>query len=358
MAITQLQVEQFRNLQQLSITPSSTFNFIFGPNGSGKTSLLEAIFLLGRGKSFRTHQIDRLIAKGSGGFTVVGHIQHHQRQQVVGIRRQPRKTEIHLGGKQVSKMGDLAIELPTAVLEPGLHTIIEGGPENRRRFLDWGVFHVEPDFRHAWGRFRRVLLQRNAALKAGWQRKNIKQWDIELAAAAKTIDSLRRNYLSQLKVSAEDILCQFSGLNPISLDYYAGWPEQVDYLDFLETHYTADREKGYTQYGPHRADLSITSSKSPARDVLSRGQQKLCVASLILTQCAEVSKQGKQAVILVDDLAAELDESNRAAMLSILAKTGSQIFITGTDETHFSMIKSASRVFHVEQGAVRRISDN
>jgi DNA replication and repair protein RecF len=358
MAITYLQVEQFRNIQNITVTPAPQFNFIFGPNGSGKTSLLEAIFCLGRGRSFRTHKANHLIAAGTAQFRVIGKILHTGREVTIGIQRDYHRTEIHIGGKIVTKAGDLAQHLPIAVLEPGLHEVIEGPPENRRRFMDWGVFHVEPGFRSAWERFRRALSQRNAALKAGWSQKAIKQWDIELAGPAQELDAYRRHYIDSIISSVQAIARDFPGMEPITFTYDPGWDAASEYLSCLRSQFPSDRERGYTQSGPHRADLQICAQHRPAREVLSRGQQKLCVASLILAQCQSLSRNGNQAVILVDDLAAELDGANRRVLLTALANTGSQVFITGTDASLYAPIALQATTFHVKHGAIERISGN
>lgn len=353
MAIRHLQVNHFRNIEQTAVSPCEGFNYIFGVNGSGKTSLLEAIYCLSRARSFRTHQSNQLITKGEDHFSVIGKVSQQGRETTIGIQRQRGHSEIRLGGKSVSKASDLAAILPISILDTSLNTLIEGGPEARRKFLDWGVFHVEPTFRPTWHRFKRALSQRNAALKAAWSRKAIEQWNQEISLPALELDRLRRKYLSELDGLVKGISAGFNGLDSTVLSYYQGWRDEFDYMESLNSYFNSDKERGYTQFGPHRADLRIQTVKGNAKEILSRGQQKLCVASLVLAQCQQISSLGKQAIILVDDLAAELDEDNRQSLLSALRQTGSQVFITGTDDSLYRGVLSEAKVFHVEQGRVK-----
>lgn len=353
MAIQRLNIKNFRNIQDVTLFPSPRINYLCGPNGSGKTSLLEAIHCLGRSRSFRTHSTNQLINKNSENFFLVAKVVSDNREFNIGFQHDKQHSEIHLAGKQISRAGELASALPIAVLETGLHTIIEGSPEYRRKFLDWGVFHVEHDFHLVWKRFRRALSQRNASIKAGWSRKAISQWNNELVDAAQKLDSFRRVYVQQLVENLEPLVSSFSGLGPITLNYQSGWRQGSSYGEYLNEQFDSDLERGFTQFGPHRADLRIQTHNGLAKDILSRGQQKLCMASLVLAQCQQLSKQMVKAVILVDDLAAELDQENRDALIHALINTGSQVFITCTDI--FSTRggeQVESKMFHVKQGNI------
>ncbi|WP_455198194.1 DNA replication/repair protein RecF [Kaarinaea lacus] len=355
MAITQLEVKSFRNITHSLINPEIGLNFIFGDNGSGKTSLLEAIFCLGRGKSFRTHKTSKLIQAGKDAFTVVGKIAQHGRNDTVGMERSYQGSQIRISGKAIKTTAELTELLPIAILEPGLHRLIEEGPEYRRKFMDWGVFHVEPGFGNTWKNYRRALDQRNAALRDRWTKKAIMQWDRELAQAAMELHQARQSYLDTLFSTIQDIDFIGEALPGIDFSYQCGWRAENDYGDYLAAQYESDRERGFTQFGPHRADLKIRINGVEAKEVLSRGQQKLLVASLILAQCEQLSHQETSTVVLVDDLPAELDPERRQALLTALVNTRAQVFITGTEMSLFSGEHiAASGVFHVEQGQFER----
>jgi DNA replication and repair protein RecF len=336
MAILKLEVNGLRNLNEVSIEPKEGFNFIIGDNGSGKTSLLEAIHCLGRGKSFRNHKTNKLIQVDSEAFTVVG--------------------KICQKGKPISSLSELIELQPIALIEPGLHRLVEEGPEYRRKFIDWGVFHVEPAFGSIWRTFRRALAQRNAALRDRWPHKAIKQWDTELVIAAENLDQIRSQYLASLKTFIKEKITTFDGLPEVDVSYQRGWKEGLGYGEYLAAQFDSDKDRGFTQFGPHRADMRLRVGSQDARDMLSRGQQKLLVATLVLAQCQQVAAQNTSTVILVDDLPAELDSDKREALLDALENTGAQIFVTGTEKGLFEGASfSQAGVFHVEQGKVKTL---
>ena len=146
-------------------------NYVFGPNGAGKTSLLEGVFVLGRGRSFRTRQMRRLVQHGSEGFAVFGEVVAEGATRRLGVAYRAGRLEKKIDGQPASGMAQLAELLPVHAIDPSMHALVEGGPSERRRFLDWGVFHVEPDYLEAWKRYRRVLSQRNAVLKRARQQR-------------------------------------------------------------------------------------------------------------------------------------------------------------------------------------------
>ena len=354
MAILTLEVNGLRNLTGVNIEPVEGFNFIVGDNGSGKTSLLEAIHCLGRGKSFRNHKTNKLIQMDSEVFTVVGKIGQKGRNHTVGMQRSRQGSQIKLSGKSIRSLSELTQLQPIALLEPGLHRLVEEGPEYRPKFMDWGVFHVEPTFGSIWRTFRRALAQRNAALRDRWPRKATEQWDIELVAAAEELDQARSGYLDTLKVFIGEKISNFGGLPEVDVTYQRGWREGISYPDYLAAQYDSDKERGFTQFGPHRADMRMRVEGLDARDVLSRGQQKLLVATLVLSQCQQMAAQDTSTVILVDDLPAELDSEKRKAFLDALKNTGAQIFVTGTEKDLFEGADfSQAGVFHVKQGRVK-----
>jgi DNA replication and repair protein RecF len=356
MAIRSLEIQHFRNLKDVHISPQCRLNFVIGPNGSGKTSLLEAIHCLGRAKSFRTHKTNRLICEGRDSFTVLGHIEQQGRRFTIGMQRQRGESTIHLAGRAISRSSELSEALPVAVLEPGLHRLIEEGPEYRRKFLDWGVFHVEHDFHRIWQNYRKVLAQRNAALRSGGSRASIAVWDQELVQAAGHLDAARHHYLQNLLTFIPQYSGQFPDLAEVEIHYQQGWREGEAYKDYLAAQFDSDKERGFTQFGPHRADLRIKVKGADAREYLSRGQQKVLVASLILAQCQQMHSNQKSVVILVDDLPSELDSEKRRVLLDSLSATQAQVFLTATEDSLFpadtALAEAEQQVFHVKQGKI------
>jgi DNA replication and repair protein RecF len=222
--------------------------------------------------------------------------------------------------------------------------------------MDWGVFHVEPAFGSIWRTYRRTLAQRNASLRDRWPHKAVEQWDKELVGAAENLDKARSGYLQALNVFIKQKIRGFDGLPEVDVSYQRGWREGLCYPDYLAAQFDSDKERGFTQYGPHRADMRLRVEGVDAKDVLSRGQQKLLVATLVLAQCQQMASQETSTVILVDDLPAELDSEKRKALLIALENTGAQIFVTGTEKGLFEGANfSQSGLFHVEQGRVKTL---
>ncbi len=352
MTIRSLEVQHFRNLKNIHIKPLPGLNYIIGPNGSGKSSLLESIHCLGRGKSFRTHKTNRLICEGCSSFTVLGHVQQQGRQFTVGMQRERGKSTIKLEGRLIARSSELTQALPVAVLEPGLHRLIEEGPEYRRKFLDWGVFHVEHGFHQIWSNYRRVLAQRNAALRSGGPRASIVNWDQDLVQTGDQLNQARQHYLKNLMKYVSAYSQKFPDLAEVQITYQQGWREGESYADYLTAQYASDKERGFTQFGPHRADLRIRIQGVDAREYLSRGQQKVLVALLVLAQCEQMRMQDTSVVVLVDDLPSELDTDKRRMLMQSLTETGAQIFLTGTDSSLFPLDDTEHGMFHVEQGQI------
>ncbi len=360
MGLIQLGVSNLRNISQASLSPHPTLNLIIGDNGSGKTSLLEAIYCLGRGRSFKTPNSDKLIQQGRQALTVTGRVRIRETEFHLGMQRAGKQTLIRVSGQDIKKASQLAEILPIQVIEPGLHAFFEQGPGVRRRFIEWGVFHVEPSYEHAWRDYRRILQQRNAALKAGWAKEAVVQWDNLLVQAARRIDAHRRAYVEKIVSFLDAFAAQHAivFMQGIDIDYYPGWKRSSGLAEVLADSLASDRQRGFTQSGPHRADIRIRVGRDSGKDILSRGQQKLFVCLLFLAQSILLRElTGKDPLILIDDLAAELDELSRRSLAKVLLSTNSQIFLTATSLPSLGDVcGDASRaMFHVEHGRVEQV---
>ena len=278
MALLRLDVDGVRNLRQLSLRDLGRVNVIQGSNGSGKTSFLEAIHLLGVGQSFRTAHIKSVINHEKDGFAVYGEVVSASGSRRRAVSRDRSGGMVaKIDGQRIRSRSALANLLPLQVIHSDSFDILSGSPGVRRQFLDWGVFHVEPAFFRAWQRFQRAIKQRNSLLRHG----NIEQfdlapWDSELAENGTAIHESRYRYLDQLRPTFDAILSRIAPeLGNIELKYRAGWDTQVDLQAALELNRQTDVQQGYTQVGPQRADLRVLCSEGVASEVLSRGQQKM-----------------------------------------------------------------------------------
>ncbi len=358
MSIERLDIRNVRIIGSASINPARGVNLLYGRNASGKTSILEAIHLLALGRSFRTHHISRVVRKGEQSLILFSRLaQGGGEVTSVGVERGDKIARMRVNGVTVHSTADLARQLPVILINPDIHAVIEQGPGNRRQLLDWGLFHVEHEFLPVWRRFTKALRQRNAGLKRGIPGGQLSIWHGEMAESAALIDSLRRSYVEMLLPHARKIVATLLPGASLTTRYERGWRGNESYQQYLERSTEGDRQCGYTRHGPHRADIGIELDGTPARERVSRGEQKMLATALRLAQ-AELLRErtGVECVLLVDDLAAELDRERRRVLLELLARTGCQVFITATEPD--SITEDATWIdsmFHVEHGVIKEV---
>lgn len=361
MSITELRINHFRNITEASFEFSPGFNLFFGQNGSGKTSLLESIYFLGRGKSFRSSLANRVIQHDQEKLSLFAKLQDDKVITPAGMMRsRSGEKQMKLNGENIQSLSALAAALPTQLISTESHRFFSDGPKNRRQFLDWGLFHVEQSFYPIWKKVEHALKQRNACLKARLPQGEIQLWDRELIEGAEILDSLRKSYIEALEQIVPSMLETLIGPNHIKARYKRGWNKDNNLQELLEQGIHRDLQLGYTQYGPHRADYQLfTGSPAvPAVDVLSQGQQKLASYALLLAQ-GKLMQQltGKSPVYLIDDLPSELDPERRAAITGVLQEIDAQVFITGITQSDLQNLLAigGSRVFHVKHGVFSEV---
>ncbi|MFW2178142.1 MULTISPECIES: DNA replication/repair protein RecF [unclassified Moraxella] len=381
MQLTDLQIHHFRNLTQLQL-PLGGCNVFLGQNGSGKTSILESIYLLSRGKSFRHHQPKHYIQYGFDRTTVFAKLTDpNTDSQTIAIEKaQDASTQLRLNQNSVLTQSPLAKLLPTLLFEPITLNSLETGSQARREILDWLLFHVEQNFHPTWLKYQKILKQRNSLLKqiphfaqiSQWQHQEIQAWDKELGQYAEQIHQLRqptieawqRHFSEQLAV----FLPQYA--DKLRLRYTVGFDSAVGLTATLAERLGQDLELGYTRMGCHRADINVMLDNTsidenghshkhsfPATDVLSRGEKKLLMLSLRLSQLPLLNSVGKVPLVLIDDITAELDDRALGLLLSGLKQVDSQLFITSLSADIVPKLEAIwqqeVKLFHVEQGEVK-----
>lgn len=346
MPIESFRAENFRCLKSVAFTADPEFNLIYGANASGKTSLLEALAYLGRGKSFRGAQTSSLVRHGKRDFLLFGRAVCGERLASLGVRNSSAGLEIRIDGAAASGAASLAEVLPLQVIDPEVHALVSGGPEERRRFLDWMAFHVEPDFLATWRRFRRALKQRNAALKAG---HHLDAWTAEFVELGIQLDAARRRTLERC---VGDLLTYSEALvgESVGFEYRTGWAADKSLAEAVADSVDRDAQQGSTQPGPQRADIALVYDQRQARRLVSRGQQKLLASSMILaaTDIVQAHMQ-RPMLLLLDDPAAELDSESLERLLSGAFGLGAQIVATSLEKDVLAFPRPPA-VFHVERG--------
>ncbi len=354
MTILKLDIHSLRNIHHASIKPSGNLNFIYGDNGSGKSALLEAIFILARARSFRTANLKQAIEFDHSDLVVSAQALLNGQQQQLGIQVNQQKTQIHIN-REPKKKADLAYWLPTQLIHPKSYKLIDGGSQLRREYIDWGAFNLDPLFLSNWRHYKRALQQRNRLLKTR-QLMQLNTWNRELVKYGELVSNLRQNYLEQLKPVLTELCGHFLARDDFELHYLNGWNDEFSLLYLLEYEQEKDLKYGYTHSGPHRADLEISFNGRKARDFVSRGQLKLLVLCLQLAQVKLQENSSRfPATILIDDFTAELDTENAGKLVKYLFSLNSQVFMSSTDlpDSRFVDNLSDVKLFHVEQGEVK-----
>lgn len=356
--IIHLQISDFRNLRIATLQPSPHFNIFYGQNGAGKTSILEAIYYLSFGRSFRTSNSSRLIHKDSQQFSLFSQLQSANNIIPIGIERNALTgRRIHLNGDNIRTIAPVAELLPIQLISTDSYRFFHDGPKIRRQFMNWGLFHVEPRFFPLWQQLLLLLKQRNAALKARASIAELSVWNDELIDLSEQINQIRKEYIVLLQPVLENLIRTVLNKFSLKIDYSPGWSSTNTYAEALKQSYFKDQALGYTSVGPHRADMQLLLEGQPAGEILSQGQQKLASYALYLAQGQLVrTLSNKSPLYLIDDLPSELDQEKRFCIASILKELNAQVFITGItpEELRDVIAFDKAQLFHVKQNTVQK----
>lgn len=354
MNLVEVGIQNVRIIRYLNIAPGRGLNIFIGPNGSGKTSVLEGIYLLGRGRSFRGRIYKTIITQGEDNCVVSALVDDGAGARLrIGIERGKHGGCVKVGTKEVRQASELAKNLPLLFLSPDSQRLLTEGAKKRQHFLDWILFHVEPTYFDLLYRYLRVLRQRNAVLRQAGGKDLLKIWNEELGNLGELIDKYRRKSVEVLS----PILHQYLGnvLNiDVVMEYSSGWDRNMPLVEVLNNRLESDEKLGYTLRGPHRGDLNFLLQGSPVSQRLSRGEAKRFVFALVLAQARCLIEQANIIpVVLIDELIAELDKQSIYAIFQTLMMLKTQVFITAVSEQQINKnMLDEAKLFHVEQGVV------
>ncbi|MBX3724286.1 MAG: DNA replication/repair protein RecF [Xanthomonadales bacterium] len=353
-----LRIDGLRSLDGVELLLGPGFNLLVGGNGAGKSSIVEALHLCGHGRSFRSPSPDALIGHDAGRFSVFARFKDgHGHLRQLGLGREPGTWVLRLDGATAQSLSECLQSFTVVCIEPEACGLVSGSGEGRRRFLDWMLFHVEPDFIGVARRYQRALRQRNAALRSGLGDAQLDIWEQEMSLAGESIDGWRRGILTALEAPMMQALQMLVPmLDASALGYRGGWPAEMSLAEALREGRASDRERGFSQRGPHRGDWRLRLPGRLEQQDLSRGQAKLASICAHLAQAQVLRDQlGSWPLFACDDLGSELDAEHLGRVLEWLAGTGAQVVLTAThlDERWQAWQSHAGAVFHVEQGRVR-----
>lgn len=357
---------EFRNFSSFALDPSEKINLIYGPNGSGKTSLLEAIYLFGFGRSFRPGGYKPLIKEGTDKFTLFAEVMSEGSNKSAsrfGLSRHLQgQQQLRINGQSNVRLAELARNIPVQLFTPESVEVILGGPGSRRQLLDWGVFHVEHSFFSLWANYSKVLKHRNQLLKRTKDKKTSEDryWREQLSYYGEQITDLRQSYVLELTKYLQEMTQSFLPDVTLDVSLRVGWDSAKSLPEALDSALVTDARYGHTSVGPHKADLAVSADGSPAKERLSRGQLKVVVASLKLAQAEFYrQKRDENCVIVVDDLSSELDQLNQEIFCRLLENTDNQVFITSVNPDDIrDKFKQEPKMFHVEHGILQSHIEN
>ncbi|MGF1546968.1 MAG: DNA replication/repair protein RecF [Thiotrichales bacterium] len=353
MHLVRLGIENFRRIAHCDIELSPGLNYFYGENAAGKTTILEAVEALSRGRSFRASQQKSLIRSGEVAFTVFGEVSHADGCHRIGIERTKLGFLARHNLEPIGKLSTLTRILPTQLFEPGSIELISGSPDQRRRQLDWGCFYYDHRFSELWIRYRKALAQRNALLRAGADGDVLVHWLDPLVQTGESLTGIRQRYLERLSASIRSTSADMLVEENWRFTLVRGWTHAKSLLEYLIEQQEGDRLCGYTRHGPHRADIQVTQDSVTIANA-SRGQQRQLALVWLVAQ-AKVFEldRGYFPILLLDDLASELDASRFGRLINYLASIDMQILLTSTRQPDDWMAAFRdSKLFHVEQGRI------
>ena len=353
--VRRLELANVRNIESLRVDLDAGVNLLVGPNGAGKTAVLEALHLLVRGRSFRG-RVESVIRHEQPRMTIVAECDDANlgTMRLSHTRERGGNGQTKRDGALVRQSSAMAALLPLQLLLPDLAELAFGPPAVRRRWLDWGTFHVKHDHAANLRDYLRVLRHRNTLLRGG-DLRTLPGWTGQLAELGEEIGAARRAYFDEARGEVASCMASLCPNPPVEIAYFQGWPDRNNLAETLADKHHSDVQSGSTTSGPHRADVRLEVGAELAAAVLSRGQGKAIASALRLGQAASLMKrEGKRSLFLIDDVGAELDRGHSERFYDALGEMGCQIVATSAQEEAAQTLMASRRgqMFHMKHGAL------
>ncbi|MBI5547724.1 MAG: DNA replication/repair protein RecF [Deltaproteobacteria bacterium] len=364
MRLQSVEVQDFRNIETADLSPGEHATVVVGPNGQGKTNLLEALYLLATLRPLRTNRYAELVRFGATRARVCGRFALGGAQRTIAVEVDAKGREASVDGKPVRALAEYFGGVSVVAFTPDDLAVLKGGPDGRRRLLDRATFNRFPGHLEAARDYQRALKQRNRLLKEGAPFDLIDAYNETLARTGARVVVRRRALVSELAPrSAQSFAAIAQGDGALSIAYDPdGVPaealadEQATFealLALVRRRTASDLERGFTSAGPHADDLDIELGGRPAKGFASQGQQRAIVLALKIGEIENLrATAGVPPLLLLDDVSSELDPSRNAYLMQYLRACGLQVFLTTTDER---LVRQAAgddaRCFSVERGS-------
>jgi DNA replication and repair protein RecF len=383
MPIQSLEITDFRNLQGVKLLPSPSVNWLIGSNGSGKTSVLESLYLVSTGKSFRSNNARQYINHDSGMCRVVTRIGDHPDSPLmthVGVERDLQSGfSVRCNGESLRRLSELARLFPVVTFLPDSVELITGDPGVRREFVDWTMFHVEHlgDYLEVFRNFTVSLQNRNKLLKClsdgsrAVDRSAIQEldvWDEQFSRWGSALSAHRGRFVEYLvetlnavpELLGKDCLNPSYELSKLRISYHSGWSSERSLAEQLVFQRERDLDRGSTTSGPHRFDIRILYDGVPVKEFFSRGQIKHLTSLFKIAQARlfQLTQPEGQVIFLFDDAFSELDGRHAASIIAVVRSLGIQMFVTSVEppESKGFSTHNHDKMFHVEHGTVCPVS--
>jgi DNA replication and repair protein RecF len=286
---------------------------------------------------------------------VFSRIKHERDGEIsTGIEKSYGQTTIKYNGNKIKTVSEQSRGVPVILINQDSQLLLTGGPRERRHWLDWAMFHVEPEYLDVWKAYMKALRQRNMLLKRGVNKRELyRAWEQAMIESGRYLVEKRSRFLARL-VEALNPTAQQVFFNQVSVILSSDWPENVQESDKYSQSWGVDLKNGYTRQGAHNIDIRFLINDKNLADFFSRGQTKLFICLLMIAQAKVLTeKTGVKPLLLLDDYRAELDEPACVFLLETLSAGETQALLTNTEEQNTIINKELQKTFHVEQGRIR-----
>lgn len=359
MSIESLELRDFRNIQEINLRPAPGFNVIWWDNAQGKTNLLEAVYLLGHLKSFRSGRNEELITQGRTAARLKASLTCQKVQRAVEMTIAPTGKKALVNGKNVRTAGHFFGFLRPVLFSPEEVGLVKGVPAGRRALLDRAIFQVDPAYLEKAQEYERCLRQRNRLLREGARPAELEPWDEALVRLGARIRRERQTYLQRIVPLLQETYSRIAGQGEkATLEYPAAAADEESQRENLRRqlakHGERERLLGQTLVGPHRDDPLFLVQGRPLRLYGSQGQQRTFMLAFKTAQIMDLEKRtGEPPVLLLDDMTSELDRQRQGFFFRFLLARKGQVFITTTDvQTLISEGLGQARFYRVKAGTL------